>query len=83
MPEDATDIPSSFTQIGHIAHMNLRDYYFPWKKLIGQVILDVSRKKDDLCLVKSDWHFVMLFVHLEKQEYFYSGQQARQYWYNI
>lgn len=48
MPEDATDIPSSFTQIGHIAHMNLRDYYFPWKKLIGQVILDVSRKKDDL-----------------------------------
>jgi tRNA (guanine37-N1)-methyltransferase len=42
MPEDASDIPSSFTQIGHIAHMNLRDYYFPWKKLIGQVILDVS-----------------------------------------
>jgi tRNA (guanine37-N1)-methyltransferase len=41
MPEDATDIPSSFTQIGHIAHMNLREHYYPWKKIIGQVILDV------------------------------------------
>ncbi|GAA5808026.1 hypothetical protein MFLAVUS_001408 [Mucor flavus] len=42
MPEDAQDIPSSFTQIGHIAHMNLREYYYPWKKLIGQVILDID-----------------------------------------
>lgn len=41
MPEDAQDIPSSFTQIGHIAHMNLREFYYPWKKLIGEVILDV------------------------------------------
>lgn len=41
MPEDAQDIPSSFTQIGHIAHMNLREYYYPWKKLIAEVILDV------------------------------------------
>lgn len=42
MPEEAEDIPSSFTQIGHIAHMNLKDYYQPWKKLIGEVILDVK-----------------------------------------
>lgn len=45
MPEDAQDIPSSFTQIGHIAHMNLRENYYPWKKLIAQVILDVSLSK--------------------------------------
>ncbi|KAI8983063.1 Met-10+ like-protein-domain-containing protein [Pilobolus umbonatus] len=43
MPENATDIPSSFTQIGHIAHMNLREEYHPWKKLIGEVILDKNK----------------------------------------
>lgn len=43
MPEDLTDVPSSFTQIGHIAHMNLRENYYPWKTLIGQVILDKNK----------------------------------------
>ncbi|KAI8371428.1 Met-10+ like-protein-domain-containing protein [Radiomyces spectabilis] len=43
MPEDAVDIPSSYTQIGHIAHMNLRDECLPWKTLIGQVILDKNK----------------------------------------
>ena len=41
IPEEL-EIPSSFTQIGHIAHLNLKEQYFPWKKIIGQVILDVS-----------------------------------------
>ncbi|CEP19727.1 hypothetical protein [Parasitella parasitica] len=44
MPEDSTDIPASFTQVGHIAHMNLREHYYPWKRLIGQVILDKNKK---------------------------------------
>lgn len=26
-----------------IAHMNLKEEYYPWKQLIGQVILDVSQ----------------------------------------
>ncbi|WRT69767.1 uncharacterized protein IL334_006758 [Kwoniella shivajii] len=34
------DIPSSFTSTGHIAHMNLREEWLPYKFLIGQVILD-------------------------------------------
>lgn len=42
MPEEFLEFPSSFTQIGHIAHINLRDEYHPWKHLIGQVILDVK-----------------------------------------
>ncbi|KAG0000697.1 tRNA(m(1)G37)methyltransferase [Entomortierella chlamydospora] len=41
LPEDIIDeAPSSFTTVGHIAHMNLKDEYLPYKHLIGQVIMD-------------------------------------------
>ncbi|GES76757.1 tRNA methyltransferase Trm5 [Rhizophagus clarus] len=39
LPE-GSESPSSFTQVGHIAHVNLRDEFHPWKYIIGQVILD-------------------------------------------
>ncbi|WVR07998.1 hypothetical protein IAU60_005041 [Kwoniella sp. DSM 27419] len=38
--EKSDDIPSSFTSTGHIAHMNLRDEWLPYRHLVGQVILD-------------------------------------------
>lgn len=41
LPEHlVADSPAGFTMVGHIAHMNLREEYLPFKEIIGQVILD-------------------------------------------
>ncbi|XP_063987736.1 tRNA (guanine(37)-N1)-methyltransferase [Diachasmimorpha longicaudata] len=39
IPEDI-GVPSSFTKIGHIVHVNLRENQLPFKRLIGEVYLD-------------------------------------------
>ncbi|KAJ1842690.1 tRNA(m(1)G37)methyltransferase [Coemansia sp. RSA 2708] len=39
---DSSQAPTSYEQVGHIAHMNLRDEYLEYKSIIGQVILDKS-----------------------------------------
>ncbi|KAG0187956.1 tRNA(m(1)G37)methyltransferase [Apophysomyces sp. BC1034] len=44
MPDGTAEIPSSYTQIGHIAHLNLKEELLPYKYLIGQVILDKNKK---------------------------------------
>ncbi|KAM3580625.1 tRNA(m(1)G37)methyltransferase [Umbelopsis sp. WA50703] len=43
IPDELPEVPSAFTAVGHIAHMNLREEYLPWKKVIGQVILDKNK----------------------------------------
>lgn len=44
LPSDLRDehdgIPQGFNQAGHVAHMNLRERYLPYKKLIAEVIVD-------------------------------------------
>uniref|UniRef100_A0A8C4N8E0 tRNA (guanine(37)-N1)-methyltransferase n=1 Tax=Eptatretus burgeri TaxID=7764 RepID=A0A8C4N8E0_EPTBU len=39
LPE-GQDVPSGFSRMGHIAHMNLREHQLDYKYLIGQVIID-------------------------------------------
>jgi len=56
LPEDAQEeIPVGFSIIGHVAHLNLRDQYLPYKKLIAEVLMDknptvrtVINKTDDV-----------------------------------
>ncbi|KXJ95323.1 Met-10+ like-protein-domain-containing protein [Microdochium bolleyi] len=44
IPPEAVDdhdgIPVGFNTAGHIAHLNLRDAYLPYKKLIAEVLVD-------------------------------------------
>ncbi|KAJ1302848.1 hypothetical protein OPQ81_003151 [Rhizoctonia solani] len=42
-PELGEGSPTAFSINGHIAHMNLRDEYLPYRFLIGQVILDKNK----------------------------------------
>lgn len=45
LPEHLLDeVPTGFAQAGHVAHINLRDEFKPFGKLIGQVILDKNAK---------------------------------------
>ncbi|KAH8675972.1 Met-10+ like-protein [Xylariales sp. PMI_506] len=39
-PELHDEIPSGFNVAGHVAHLNLRQPYHPYKKLIGEIIVD-------------------------------------------
>ncbi|KAJ5038854.1 uncharacterized protein L3040_006533 [Drepanopeziza brunnea f. sp. 'multigermtubi'] len=56
LPEDAQgEIPVGFAIVGHIAHLNLRDEYLPYKKVIAEVLVDknpqirtVINKVDDV-----------------------------------
>ncbi|KOC60293.1 tRNA (guanine(37)-N1)-methyltransferase [Habropoda laboriosa] len=34
------EVPTSFSIVGHIVHLNLRDMHLPYKTIIGQVYLD-------------------------------------------
>ncbi|TKA31748.1 hypothetical protein B0A50_01826 [Salinomyces thailandicus] len=41
LPEDEQgEIPSGFSQVGHVAHLNLRDEYLKHKHLIAEVLMD-------------------------------------------
>ncbi|KAG8036383.1 hypothetical protein G9C98_003705 [Cotesia typhae] len=41
LPNDI-EIPTSYTKVGHILHLNLRDNQLPYKKIIGEIYLDTT-----------------------------------------
>lgn len=41
--EELTEIPSSFEVIGPLAHITLREEYYPYKYIIGRIILDKNK----------------------------------------
>jgi len=46
--------PSAFETIGHIAHLNLKKHHEPYKKIIGQVILDKNQPRIKTVINKLD-----------------------------
>ncbi|KAK3701322.1 tRNA(m(1)G37)methyltransferase [Vermiconidia calcicola] len=41
LPESLhSEIPSGFSQVGHVVHLNLRETYLPYKHLIAQILID-------------------------------------------
>ncbi|EAS37001.3 tRNA methyltransferase Trm5 [Coccidioides immitis RS] len=41
LPEDELgETPVGFSQVGHIAHLNLRDQYLPYRHLIAEILMD-------------------------------------------
>jgi tRNA G37 N-methylase Trm5 len=40
LPESALPLPSSYEQIGHVAHFNLKEKHLPFKHLIGSALLE-------------------------------------------
>ncbi|KAK3703996.1 tRNA(m(1)G37)methyltransferase [Vermiconidia calcicola] len=41
LPESLrSEIPSGFSQVGHVVHLNLREQYLPYKHLIAQILID-------------------------------------------
>jgi tRNA (guanine37-N1)-methyltransferase len=56
LPEEfVDDLPSGFQIVGHVAHLNLRDHYLPYKSIIADVLMDknaaittVIRKIDEV-----------------------------------
>lgn len=39
IPEELSDLPTSYEHVGHIAHLNLRDEFLRYRFLIGETIL--------------------------------------------
>ncbi|KLO20057.1 hypothetical protein SCHPADRAFT_817086 [Schizopora paradoxa] len=45
LPEELREeSPTGFAITGHIAHFNLRDEYLPFKKIIGEIVIDKNKR---------------------------------------
>ncbi|PGG96318.1 tRNA (guanine(37)-N1)-methyltransferase [Blastomyces parvus] len=53
--KELEELPVGFTQVGHVAHFNLREQYLPYRFLLGEILIDkhpqartVINKTDDV-----------------------------------
>ncbi|EQL37510.1 tRNA(m(1)G37)methyltransferase [Blastomyces gilchristii] len=53
--QELEELPVGFTQVGHVAHFNLREQYLPYRFLLGEILIDkhpqartVINKTDDV-----------------------------------
>jgi tRNA (guanine37-N1)-methyltransferase len=96
LPTDEQDeVPSGFSFVGHVAHLNLRSQYLPYKSLIAAVLLDknpqiktVINKIDDVGAVNVYRTFSYevlagpddLNVEVKEEECLFRFDYAKVYW---
>ncbi|GMK54022.1 hypothetical protein CspeluHIS016_0106080 [Cutaneotrichosporon spelunceum] len=77
---DGEDPPSSFTQTGHLAHVNLRDEWLPYKHIIGQVIVDkvssVTTVVNKLNSIHAQFRFFDMEVIAGKDDFVVSTHES-------
>ncbi|KAG0151679.1 hypothetical protein CROQUDRAFT_86295 [Cronartium quercuum f. sp. fusiforme G11] len=81
LPEELlSEVPSSFTIIGHIAHFNLRKEYLPYRHLIGQIILEknsaIRTVVNKLDSINSTFRFFQIDLMAGEPDYQVSLSQA-------
>ncbi|KAF2432970.1 hypothetical protein EJ08DRAFT_677206 [Tothia fuscella] len=95
LPPSTTEIPSGFSIIGHIAHLNLRSQHTPYKTLIGAILIDknpsvttVINKIDDVGAENAFRTFSYevlagednLNVEVKEEECFFEFDYSKVYW---
>jgi len=73
LPPSIAEIPSSFEQAGHIAHLNLRDDCLPYKYIIGKVILDKNPCIQTVVNKVMNLHF---YINMASHSLTYSGSHT-------
>lgn len=95
LPPDIDEVPSGFSVVGHVAHLNLRSQYLDYKKLIAQVLVDknpqvttVINKIDDVGAANPYRTFQYevlageddLNVEVKEEECLFRFDYAKVYW---
>ncbi|OAX78991.1 tRNA (guanine(37)-N1)-methyltransferase [Emergomyces africanus] len=93
--EELNEMPVGFTQVGHVAHFNLREQYLPYKYLLGEILKDkhpkartVINKTDDVGSHSEFRTFSYevlageddMFVTLHEQDCEFSFDYSKVYW---
>src|ERR1700755_3231271 len=93
--EEQEEVPSGFSFVGHVAHLNLRSQYIPYQSIIAEVLLDknpqlktVINKIDDVGAenIYRTFSYELLAgpndlnVEVKEEECFFRFDYAKVYW---